>query len=407
LKFILKKKLLLILLLALILRIVFLIFFVNLKSEFYSEFGYIAQNLIAGKGYSLFYFVGNQISQDFDMSIHLYPSAFMPPVYVYFLYPFFHIDNIVLRNILLISSQIILSLVSIVLLYKLTKKIFSEKAALIAALIAAILPEFIFITSVFNAVALYHILILCFFLVILSDDLFLKNKYILFFSIISSLLILLRSEFVFLLILVLILILLNKKFKFFINSLLLILILISPWIIRNSIIFKEFIPLTTSGGLNFYRGHNPEWIGYWGDSYFLIDARSKSDSTNFEINYSKYFFEKGFDYVKDNPGKEVINSFLKLFHLWVFNPDDKRSFNPLYLLSSISVLLFSVLGIIKSFNLRKYIYFYAFFFTSSVISVIFFALPRYQIMMKICLIPFCAFYFVYIFNLLNTRFGKR
>jgi hypothetical protein len=33
-----------------------------------------------------------------------------------------------------------------------------------------------------------------------------------------------------------------------------------PWPLRNYIVFKKIIPLTTSSGINLYRGHNEDGI---------------------------------------------------------------------------------------------------------------------------------------------------
>ena len=401
-----KRILLIIIFIALFLRILFVFLFADLRLENYWEFGIIAENLKLGRGYSLFYFTGNHIAQIIDLNVKPYPSAFMPPLYVYFIYPFIYIDSVVFRNILLIGLQIIISIITIILIFNFCKRYFSLNTAIISAILIAIVPEFIYITTIFNAVTHYHLLVLCLLMIIMSDNIFDNTKYLLLFSVLCSLLLLLRSEIVLFIFFILAVFLVKKKFKFVLKSVILICIIISPWAIRNYIIFNEFIPLSTSGGLNFYRGHNPQRIGYWGDESYLAELHSMSNDTNFEILYNRYFLDRGIESIKENPGMETLNIFVKIFHLWVFNPEDKRSFNPAYLIPSLLILAFSILGIIKSFNIQKYKFLYLFLLSTTLISIIFFALPRYQIMMKICLIPFCAFYFDYIFNLLRTKFFK-
>jgi hypothetical protein len=389
--------------LAFLARMLFLVFFVDLKSSNYWEFGYIGENLKAGKGYSLFYFTDDKLNQIYDSNSTPYPSAFMPPVYVYYLYPFLFIDNDVSRNILLIFSQIIISLITIFLLYKFCIKYFSKNIALISSLIIAIVPEFIYITTIFNAVNHYHLFIICFFMLILSKDIFHNKRKIFLFSLFASMLILLRSEFVLFLAFVYIILLIKRKFSFTFTSAILIMLFISPWIIRNAIVFDDFIPLSTSGGLNFYRGHNPERIGYWGDEYFLSEIKVNTSGNNFELMYNDYYYNKAFNFAKENPVQEIKNSFLKVYHLWIFNTNDKRSFNPGYMIPSLIIIIFSILGIIKSFNLRKYYIIYIFILSATLTAILFFALPRYQIMMKIALIPFCSLYMEQLFNRIKRK----
>jgi 4-amino-4-deoxy-L-arabinose transferase-like glycosyltransferase len=172
-----RKLLFIIIFIAVCLRILFVILFVDLRLENYWEFGIIADNLKAGRGYSLFYFTGNHISQVFDLNITPFPSAFMPPLYVYFIYPFMYIDSVIFRNILLIGSQIIISVFTIILIFNFCKKYFNYNTAIISAILAAIIPEFIYITTIFNAVTHYHFFIMGVLMINYSK---IKNIYICF-----------------------------------------------------------------------------------------------------------------------------------------------------------------------------------------------------------------------------------
>ena len=65
----------------------------QLRTENYWEYGIIANNILDGKGYSF-----NFTDQDLNFLNETYPSALMPPGYVFFILPFLLIKNIVFRN---------------------------------------------------------------------------------------------------------------------------------------------------------------------------------------------------------------------------------------------------------------------------------------------------------------------
>jgi hypothetical protein len=386
-----KKIILFIILLGLFARIGFMIFFCDLKKDNYSEYGCIAKNISSGNGYSLFYYYNDSVQIKNKPFTKPYPSAFMPPGYVYYLLPFNKIDNIQLRNIFIFSSQIILSLVLIIFFYYFLSKLFSERICIISATILSLLPEFIYSAFIFNAIVHYHLFVILI-LIIIMDKGFTDNyKKPLLFFLLSTITIYYRSEFLLFVLLILLYLLINKKFKHFILGVFIILTLLSPWIIRNYIVFDKIIPFTTNAGLNLYRGHNPYAIGNWGSQDFSKDIHNNSDNINFELVFNKYYFNKAIESIPNNLTLELEYPFIKIFNLFVMNPDDDRSYNPLYLIPSILILLLAIIGIIKTYSISKFKFIYLFIFYSTLIVVIFFALPRYQTMMKIALIPFAAY----------------
>ena len=124
-----------IIVLALIVRLIFIFSFTDLKKDYYWEYGEIAKNVIHGNGYSLFYFKGNELEHKYSPGTEILPSAYMPPGYVAFLLPFMMVNDLTTRNILILLIQTIISIGSICLIYKFTKKYFSDISALIAILI--------------------------------------------------------------------------------------------------------------------------------------------------------------------------------------------------------------------------------------------------------------------------------
>jgi hypothetical protein len=197
----------------------------------------------------------------------------------------------------------------------------------------------------------------------------------------------------------------SKSFKLSFIGLLLIALILIPWQIRNFATFKTFIPLTTSGGLNLYRGHNLENPGIWADDKIDVLLKEIKISERFELDLNELYNKQAWSSIKQiGFYGEVKLAAQKLFHLWIFYPEDKKSTNLFYLLPWLILLTLSLIGIFKTIDLSKYVILYAFYFYHSILAVAFFALPRYQTMMKITLIPFAAFS---IYNFWNSIKKKR
>jgi 4-amino-4-deoxy-L-arabinose transferase-like glycosyltransferase len=385
------KKVIFIIVLAFIVRLIFIFAFSDLKKDYYWEYGEIAKNVIHGNGYSLFYFNGNELEHKYSPGSNIFPSAYMPPGYVAFLLPFIMVNDVVTRNILILLMQAMISIGSICMLYFFTKRYFSDISALITIVIVSFLPEFIYSVTSYTPTVIYHFLIVVLILLFKDYNDNPQNKKLLFISLIAGTLIYFRSEFLLGIILFLFSLLIRKKFIPSLVILVVVLLFMLPWALRNYQVFNEFVPLTTSGGLNFYRGNNPEELGSWGNEIITKEITNIKRDNKFELTVSDVYLAHAFSYIKNNPGRAVRGIFIKIYHLWGVDTSDNRSYLWVYTLPSILILILFIFGFIKSYSLERYRYIYLFFIYSSIIAVVFFTLPRYQTMMKILIIPFAAY----------------
>ena len=385
------KKVIIIIVLALIVRLIFIFSFSDLKKDYYWEYGEIAKNVIHGNGYSLFYFKGNKLEHKYTPGTDILPSAYMPPGYVTFLLPFMTVNDLVTRNILILLIQTLIAIGSICLIYIFTKKYLSSISALIAVLIVSFLPEFIYSVTSYTPTVIYHFLVIMLILLIMDYHDNPQNRKLLLIGLIASLLIYFRSEFLLAIILFLFSLFIRKKFITASIILLIILILMIPWALRNYEVFNEFIPLTTSGGLNFYRGNNPEGLGSWGNEITNKEIIGIKRDNKFEINLNRVYLTHALSYIKNNPGAATKGMFVKTYHLWLIDTTDNRSYLWTYILPSLLILALFIIGFNKSYSWVNFRYLYLFFIYSTIIASIFFTLPRYQTMMKILIIPFAAY----------------
>lgn len=377
-----------IILLGFVLRITAALAIGDFTDGYYWEYGEIAKNIVHDKGFSLFYIEDSELLHHFNVNIQPAKSAYMPPGYVYFLIPFMWIGDVALRNVFLYLLHTIISCVSIYLIYLITKKKFNENTALIAALLFAILPEFIYAILSFSPTVIYHFLVLLLLFLSLSLK-SVENNYI-SYALLVALIIYFRSEFVLFFFMIVILLLLRKQLKYSAKIFFIVLVLILPWSIRNYFLFEQVVPLTTSFGLNLYRGNNNEGIGSWGDDEIAAkigDLKIK----NLEIELDKLYSTKAIIFIKEHPIKVIRNGFVKLYYFWVYYPNDRRSLQLIYLIPSLLFLFFFLYGVFSSFKWNEHLFFYMFFIYSTLVAIIFFPMIRYQTMMKVAMVPFCAY----------------
>ena len=178
------------------------------------------------------------VFQSFDD--FLLPNLWMPPLYAYYLYffSFFNLDELNYIKLIL-YSQVLLASISIAVFYKINNFFFSKKISLYSSLFFSFFPLHAYACSQVSSISLQIFLTILFFYFFFE---LLEKKNILsiiLFSLSSGLLILLRGEFwaIFVLSLFYLLFFLKVKLKQILLIFLITLITVSPYLIRNFVIF--------------------------------------------------------------------------------------------------------------------------------------------------------------------------
>ena len=236
--------------------------FTDLSTPALMEYGKIAHTMLSGSGYS---FPWNHSNG----SIVVIPTAYMPPGQVFVQYIGLYIfgDNHA-GMIALYFFQIIQACLFIYLIGKLSQSLFkSRKISLITMWLAAVYPPFIYVTMTFgvtsNALLLNAVIL---YIGVQFSEALLSGKkelkYALLMGLSCGLLLLFRGESPIIIFSTLILITyLNRntlKRSLLYISLAVIISgsILAPWTIRNYLMFDRFIPISTNGGFNFWRGNN-------------------------------------------------------------------------------------------------------------------------------------------------------
>ena len=175
------------------------------------------------------------------------------PLQIAFLYTLFGNNNI---DVVLIYN-FILSCFTILLFYSIAKKLFNINIALISSLVVSLNPIFI-LSSVRTGTEtnfLFFLMLSIYFL-IRSKQTYKIFDYILFGAFIAFTSLVRPVAFLYLF-LYLFLFFVTKKFNLkLLLSLVSFIVVLSPWVIRNYIVFNSFIPMTNLSGTMFYQGNN-------------------------------------------------------------------------------------------------------------------------------------------------------
>jgi 4-amino-4-deoxy-L-arabinose transferase-like glycosyltransferase len=369
-----------------------------------NEWGVLVNNLIEHGTLAIDYLNRNLLK-------YLLPNVLMPPLYAYYLY-FFSIFNLEGQNYinLILLSQIILASISVIVFYKINKLFFSQKISFYSSLLFSLFPLHVFACSQISSISLQICITILFFYFFFQ---FIEKKNlisIIFFSFTAGLLILLRGEFI--AILALSIVYLIIFFKVSIKNVLLIILIsvitISPYLIRNILVFEK-VTITQSFGYNLWKGNNPN-ATVEGTKKEEIDLlkRIKSIQINkfYGINFDKVYLDKAIEYIKEEPARYLILFAKKImsFLLIDIRSSQPNYYNPLHYLPVLLIGVTSLIGIIisdkKSYKLN---YLILIFFTNIFIFSVFFILPRY----KLAILPLQIIFTNILIQYINKKFFNK
>jgi len=319
------------------------------------EYEDIAVNLFSGKGF-LINFIGTGY---YGYSTPLYP------VLCTMIYKIFgHNQSAV------ILLQIVIFSFLCVVVYLIAAQVFNRPTAILASFLTAIHPGFlIYSAKKLHALPLDALFIsLTLYCFILAFEKFNALRFFIC-GIIFGLCVLTRSTIApFLLVGGIWLYWAKKRplpqiTKYFIILAITGVTIIGIWSVRNFLVFKRFIPITTVSAEVFWRGNNPNASG----TSFTKEGRTvlESDKDFFdklkkmdELQRYDFFKSEARRFIRSNPDKFAILLLKKFYYFWWFSPDSgkfypKKIFN-IYRYGYFIILLFSVCGIFTGlFSQRK------------------------------------------------------
>ena len=104
--------------------------------------------------------------------------------------------------------------------------------------------------------------------------------------------------------------------------------IVSPVIVRNYVVGRDFVPIASQGGVNFYIGNNPTSNGsqarvpgaradLYGTYHGAIElAENEAGRAMKPSEISNHYFRKGFDFISSSPGEATALTLKKLYMFW-------------------------------------------------------------------------------------------
>ncbi len=380
----------LILILAAVMRVGFWLVMVDHDQIKDAEYGVIAQYLLDGKGYAFVSQKQSELSFHYSDNAQPQPSAYMMPGYTFFIVAHRWTFAPATRSVALMLVQTLFALASIVLLYRWLQSRSNERVALMSAWILALLPEFVLSASLAASVCFVHfcVVVLC------SSSLWFRGRvrdYI-FLTACAALYVSIRAEALLFLLGIGLVYAVRRDVPRLTCIALGVCLVLVPWTWRNAQQLQTFVPLTTSSGLNLYRGHNPYALGTWSDQRIDSALQQLPFTNTIELRIDSLYKAEAMATIEAQPARELQLSALKVLQLFTVEMSDQRSWYAAYWIPSILIGLGGLGGFLlrRRLRLRLGSEISLFIFSSTLSTVLFFCLPRYQTMLRIALIPFFA-----------------
>lgn len=251
--------------------------------------------------------------------------------------------------------DIIISSLSVWVIYLLSKKIFkSEIAAKISAIISAFYPYFIFFSITGLSENLFIFLLLCSFLC-------LYNKKIIIASVLLTCSTLIKgsTDYIYPIILIIFLFFIYKsKLKecliYLAKYIVIYCILMTPWWIHNWNKYDQFVRLSLADGHHLYIGNNIKNIRGTGIGGVDVDFREFDKYQKNPIEQSKKYKIEVKKFITENPRDFLLLTSKKMLKFWSFYPNAEEYKSFFYVITSIMsygiIFLLSIIFLIRYGN---------------------------------------------------------
>lgn len=417
-----KKILIYIFIVALIIRTIALVgvsivFKVSYLNQDF-EYGLIARSLIAGKGYSV-PMIEQSGYHDPQKGLNIYmPTGYHLPFYPLMLATIYYFLKSPLSIFIIMCIQVVLASATCIVIYLIALRLFKNQSiAIIAGCTMILYPTFIIHVArlVPETILIFWLSLAVLYLLLLKDNPTCRNSLItgalIGVTLLTSNVVVPMIPFIFIWLLISLTIAWEKRFKIIMLTMITAFIIVSPWLIRNYIVFKEFPLMKTTMGINFWLGNNPKATGT-----FLFQSGEPIESILPKVFYEalkiseteldKRLYDDAMSYIKKNP-MHFVRLFLKRFYYFTWFPPDNllskeaKLHKKLIKLPYGFILIGCIIGVILS--LRKYpkgvfLIFSIILSQTLLFSVFIVGHPRYRMTIEPYIIIFSSYTISFLFD---------
>ena len=334
------------------------------------EMGQIAASLAQGNGFS---WPENVPKSTYPAG---QPTAWMPPVYPFLMAGAFKVFGIFTERaaIAIELFQTIVSVLTCILLYCLGKRIFGAKVGLIAAFLLAIYPPAIhFAVQKTWSTTLFAFCLILIVLTLLSRASRPDVKHGIGLGVLLGFTALLDPVILGTYPFALAWLWINAKkagptanrMMFAIVGI--CILTISPWIVRNYIVFGHFVLIKSNLGNELFKGNNESATGHFSPSLggVLTEEERARLRQSDEVSRNRFLMAKALTYIKEHPLNFTRLTVKRFIYYWTFKEKSLRKIW-IPLMAYAGVLVLAAIGVILSRGKAKH---------STLLLLILFSLP--------------------------------
>jgi 4-amino-4-deoxy-L-arabinose transferase-like glycosyltransferase len=405
-----RQLLLLVLLAAVLIRLPVALYLgdqVNVLPGIHDQVSYdaLARSLLDGRGYS------------FTENWYPFTPANTPTAHWSFLYPLYLAGVYALTGYHPLVARLLQAVVGGALLcflvYKIGRRVVNEETGLVGAALAAVYGYFIY----YNAALMTETFFIVLVLVSLYLSLELKENPTLIrwvgLGVALGLAGLLRQTallFVPFLLFWLFLELRSRGIRwwYFALPVVIILLLITPWTLRNYLVYREFLPLNSNAGYALFASNNPNLGTDWRNDIVVMPVPEDLKGQN-EAQLDRALTQRGIQFILADPGRYLWLSLDKTLEFFWFWPSrDSSTISNLNRVLSFGLYLpFMLLGLCLSFSRwRSFVVLYLFIFIHTTIFLLSWPAPRYRLPVDAVSMVFAALAILELAKQLKSRRRK-
>ena len=291
----------------------------------------------------------------------LFPSAFVPPLPIFLYMAVFWLFGVTKTALgMLLWINVIGGTVTVYYCSRIAETLFrSRTICLIAALIAAFHPVFVYSAATYHGVNIYLPLILAIFE--LNSSRYQPSlRHSLGLGILFGLTVLIRTEYLFLgLAIIGGAWLFHRKTILTAVTLLLAAAVVSPWTLRNYVVFDRFMPVVSTTGYALYKGFDPlaNGSGHWVDANHVAEQLIGKNlaavplSPHYEVALDDVYHRAANDFIAAHPLKSfLLLPLRKALLFWLYDYYDPITLQFLYQLAFWPLFVGSVLGLAAAYR---------------------------------------------------------
>ena len=169
-------------------------------------------------------------------------------------------------------------------------------------------------------------------------------------------------------------------------------LLISPWTIRNYLVYRGFLLLNSNAGYALYASNNPNMGTDWSNELVVVPVPEDLDGKN-EVELDRALTQRGLEFILADPRRSVLldlNKAVEYFRFWPSS--DSSLFSNLNRVLSFGLYLpFMLLGLFLSVSRwRNFVPLYLFMVIHTAIHLLSWPAPRYRLPVDAILMVFAG-----------------